>query len=146
MRRQPVGQTRQVVVFSHDDRLADAVRRLPRPPTVWEVQRHEQPVVKLVPSADPVARYLDDARAVLRDRHMPDELRHEVVATCCRGALEAAAHAKIRSARLGRGERHAIVEDALLIAGTTHKKVTLAVFDNPARGNEIFPRLNREGR
>ena len=77
---------------------------------------------------------------------MPEELRREVVATCCRGALEAAAHAKIRAVRLGRGERHAIVEDALLIAGTTHKKVTLAVFDNPARGNELFPRLNREGR
>ena len=141
-----VARTRQVVVFSHDDRLADAVRRLPRPPTVWEVQRHEQSEVQLVPSADPVARYLDDARAVLRDRHMPEELRREVVATCCRGALEAAAHAKIRAARLGRGERHAIVEDALRVADTTHKKVTLAVFDNPARGSELFPRLDREGR
>ena len=66
-----VARTRQVVVFSHDDRLADAVRRLPLPPTVWEVQRHEQPEVRLVPSADPVARYLDDVRAVLRDRTCP---------------------------------------------------------------------------
>jgi hypothetical protein len=141
-----VARTRQVIVFSHDHRLADAVRRLPRPPTVWEVQRQERSEVRLVPSADPVARYLDDARAVLRDQHMPEDLRREVVATCCRGALEAAADAKIRAVRLGRGERHAVVEDALQVADTTHKKVTLAVFDDPARRSELFPRLDREGR
>lgn len=141
-----VARTRQVVVFSHDDRLADAVRRLPQPPTIWEVQRQEHSDVRLVPSADPVARYLGDARAVLHDRRMPEELRREVVATCCRGALEAAAHGKIRAARLARGERHAVVEDALQDADTTQKKVTLAVFDDPARGSDLYPRLNREGR
>ena len=59
-----VAADRQVVVFTHDDRLADAVRRLEIPATVWEVQRGERSTVELQRNADPVSRYLDDARAI----------------------------------------------------------------------------------
>jgi hypothetical protein len=138
-----IARTRQVVVFTHDDRLADAVRRLPEPALVYEVRRRERSEVQVITSTDPISRYLSDARAVIKDAEMPDELRREIVANCCRGALEAAANAKVRRVRLGRGDTHADVEDALAKAPKTHDKVTLAVFDDPRRGGELFPHLDR---
>jgi ABC-type hemin transport system ATPase subunit len=139
-----VAQTRQVVVFTHDDRLADAVRRLTVPATVWEVCRRDQSRVALRPCADPVDRYLDDAYALAKADDMPENLRRELVATCCRGALEAAAQAKVRTIRLGRGDTHVDVEDALARARTTNQQLTLAVFDDPLRGSELLPRLNQQ--
>lgn len=141
-----IAKTRQVVVFSHDDRLADAVRRLPDPAHVFEVQRRERSRVAVVPNSDPISRYLSDATAVIKDDAMPDDFRREIVASCCRGALEVAAHAKVRRVRLGRGDTHAEVEDALAKAIKTHDKVTLAVFDDPNRHGDLLSRLNLVGR
>ena len=142
-----IAKTRQVVVFSHDDRLADAVRRLPDPARVYEVQRRERSQVHVVPNSDPITRYLSDATAVIKDEDMPDDLRREIVANCCRGALEAAAHAKVRRVRLGRGDAHADVERALAKADKTHDKMTLAVFDDPDLGSKLLatpePRCGR---
>lgn len=140
-----IAKDRQVIVFSHDDRLADAVRRLPDAAHVYEVVRGGRSQVQVVPNADPISRYLSDARAVIKDPDMPDDLRREIVANCCRGALEAAAHAKVRRVRLGRGDAHADVDRALAAARTTHDKVTLAVFDDPARRRDLLPHLARTG-
>ncbi|MDQ3885856.1 MAG: hypothetical protein M3308_02285 [Actinomycetota bacterium] len=138
-----LARTRQVLVFSHDDRLADAVRRLPDPVTIWEVSRRERSRVELRRSIDPVDRYLRDARALVKTANMPDELRRELVASCCRNALEAAAHARVRAIRLGRGEQHTDVEDALAEAHTTSEKMTLAVYDDPRRGGELMRYLHQ---
>ena len=140
-----IAKDRQVIVFSHDDRLADAVRRLPDAAHVYEVQRGARSQVQVVPNHDPISRYLSDARAVINDSDMPDDLRREIVANCCRGALEAAAHAKVRRVRLGRGDAHADVDRALAAARTTHDKVTLAMFDDPARHRALLPHLARIG-
>ncbi|TWF75643.1 RecF/RecN/SMC family protein [Pseudonocardia hierapolitana] len=136
-----IAKDRQVIVFSHDDRLADAVRRLPDAAHVYEVQRGARSQVQVVPNHDPIRRYLSDARAVINDSDMPDDLRREIVANCCRGALEAAAHAKVRRVRLGRGDAHTDVDRALTDARTTHDKVTLAIFDDPARRRALLPHL-----
>jgi hypothetical protein len=42
-----VARTRQVVVFTHDDRLPSAVRQPQLPATVWAVTRRERSVVAL---------------------------------------------------------------------------------------------------
>jgi len=137
-----IAKSRQVVVFSHDDRLSEAVRRLPGPAHVYEVQRREQSQITLVSNSDPISRYLSDATAVINDDAMPEDLRREIVANCCRSALEVAAHAKVRKVRLGRGDAHLDVESALAKALKTHDKVTLAVFDDPSRGGRLYPHLN----
>jgi recombinational DNA repair ATPase RecF len=139
-----VANSRQVVVFSHDDRLADAVRRLPDPARILEVRRCEQSRVTVVTSSDPVERYLSDAYAVIQDKELPDDLRRTIVACCCRGALEAASQAKVRRVRLGRGESHTDVDAALAKAVKTHTKVALAVFDDARRDRDLYARLNRD--
>jgi recombinational DNA repair ATPase RecF len=139
-----VALTRQVVVFTHDDRFADAARRLATPPTFWEVRRRPRAAVEVVHGSDPVDRYLADARALATTKEMPPDLRGELVVNCCRGALEAAAHRKVRAVRLAIGAAHADVEDALTLARTTHAKLTLAVFDDPDRAGDLLTRLNRD--
>ena len=53
---------RQVIVFTHDDRLADALRRLMLPTTILEVVRREGSKIEIEPNLDPLQRYLADAR------------------------------------------------------------------------------------
>jgi hypothetical protein len=140
-----VAEKRQVIVFSHDDRLADAVRRLELPATIWEVQRREHSAVALRPCDDPVTRYLDDARAIALTQELPLDLRGELVASCCRSAIEAACVARTRRVRLQRGDQHAEVEAALAAATTTHMKATMAIFDDPNRGGDLLKRLRAVG-
>lgn len=140
-----VALTRQVVVFTHDDRLADAVRRLELSATIWEVTRGERSVVEMRRSDDPVARYLDDARAMALTAALPADIRSQLVASCCRSAVEAACHATIRATRLAAGRTHAEVEAVLAEATTTHKKAVLAVFDDPDRGGDLSRRLAAAG-
>ncbi len=136
-----VGITRQVVVFTHDERLVEALRRLRLTATVWEVCRGEESVVRVRMSDDPVGRCLTDARAMRVDEDLPDALKAELVASCCRAALEAAAHARFRRARLGRGMPHAEVERELECALTTRQKIALAVLDDAAEPAKLLPHL-----
>ncbi|WP_143116178.1 AAA family ATPase [Lentzea xinjiangensis] len=136
-----VALTRQVVVFTHDERLVEALRRLRLAATVREVCRGEGSVVRVRTSDDPVGRCLDDARAVRGDEDLPEALRAELVASCCRAALEAASHARFRRERLGRGTPHAEVERALECALTTRQKIALAVFDDLSATAELVPHL-----
>jgi hypothetical protein len=98
-----LAEKRQVVVFTHDSRLPDAVRNLDVDAQVIEVVRAEQSVVTLRPGFDTVRRYLDDAWAVARSIDVPDDVRAPVVAEPCRSALEAACHRVIWRKRLAHG-------------------------------------------
>ena len=79
-----VGKDRQVLVFTHDDRLPEAIRRLQLPGVIWEVTRREGSVVELTENDDPVSRFLDDARALARTTELPEDARAVVVAGFCR--------------------------------------------------------------
>ncbi|KOV79036.1 hypothetical protein ADL03_38675 [Nocardia sp. NRRL S-836] len=137
-----VGLTRQVVVFTHDERLVEALRRLRLTATVWEVCRGEESVVRVRMSDDPVGRCLNDARAMRVDEDLPGALKGELVASCCRAALEAAAHARFRRARLGSGMPHAEVERVLECALTTRQKLALAVLGDVAESAKLLPHLD----
>ncbi len=128
---------RQVIVFTHDDRLPEAVRRLGIDATVWEVARREGSVIELRACLDPVRRYLDDAHALARaESDLPARVARHVVPSLCRSALEAACAEAVKRRRLGRGERHADV-DALLEAVTSPAQwVALALLDDPGRAAE----------
>jgi recombinational DNA repair ATPase RecF len=136
-----VGQTRQVVVFTHDDRLPSAVRQLQLPATMWAVTRRERSVVSVKKTADPVERYLDDARAMARTRQLPEDVRAVAVAGLCRGALEAACFEVIRARKLAAGVPHADVDRAIESAHTLHHVVALALFGSTTRGGDVLGRL-----
>jgi recombinational DNA repair ATPase RecF len=140
-----VGRTRQVVVFTHDDRLPSAVRQLQLPATMWAVTRREGSVVSVKKTADPVERYLDDARAMARTRQLPDDVRAVAVAGLCRGALEAACFDVIRARKLSAGVPYADVDRAIESARTLHHMVALALFGSTTRGGDVLDRLRELG-
>jgi hypothetical protein len=138
-----VGQDRQVVVFTHDDRLPEAIRRLQLPAVIWEVTRREGSVVELTKNDDPASRYLDDARALARTTELPEDARAVIVAGFCRSALEAACHEAVRARRIKAGVRHADVEKELVAAPKLRQLLALTLLDDVDRGGDVTSALRQ---
>lgn len=138
-----LAEHRQIVVFTHDSRLPDAVRRLNLDNAeIIEVVRAERSMVTLRPGGDPVSRYLDDAGALARTGDMAEDVRGPVVADLCRCAIEAACHRVIWRNRLGRGVPHAKIEEAIENSNRLTTTAALALFDDPDRGSDVLRRIN----
>lgn len=140
-----VAQARQVVVFTHDDRLPAALRQLQLPATVWAVTRRERSVVTLAKVTDPVSRYLDDARALTRTEQLPSAVRAVAVAGLCRGALEAACIEVVRTREFAAGVPHDAVERQLESAHSLQDMMALALFGSSSRGGDVVARVRELG-
>jgi hypothetical protein len=137
-------RSRQIIVFTHDDRLYEAVRRLGIAATVMEVTRREGSIVEVREALTPVERHLDDARALTRAADLPADAAARVVPSFCRMALEAAAIDCIRRRRIGRGEGHADVEELLGRVNRLTVFMALALFDDGNRGGDVLGLLHRQ--
>ena len=122
---------RQVIVFTHDQRLPDAVRRLRIEHRVLAVRRRERSVVTCTPEGDPVQQHLKDAWAVLLTEELSDESRRLVVSGFCRQALEAACVDAIWRARTATGRDHAETDQDVGRAHKLNDKLKLVLLDNP---------------
>jgi recombinational DNA repair ATPase RecF len=140
-----VAADRQVIVFTHDDRLPEAVRRMGIDATITEVTRREGSVVELRPSLDPVRRQIEDAMAIARTPEVPDATKQQVVPGYCRSAIEAACVQSVRRKRLGAGESHQDVETAIDGLSTVTTYLALALFGDAARGGDVAGRLGQWG-
>lgn len=138
-----VAQQRQLIVFTHDERLPESVRRQQIEARVVEVSRRANSVVECRPIGDPVMQYLDDARALALTDDIPADAASVAGSTFCRMAIEAACSEAIRRRRIGRGELHADCEDALIGARTFIQKLALAVFDDARRGGDVMRHIDR---
>lgn len=133
---------RQVIVFTHDERLPEATRRLSLDAAVLEVTRRAASVVEVRVALDPVERYIDDARALSRSEDVPAQVVERVVPGFCRHALEAACMQTIRRRRLAAGSSHAEVEDALRRCTTLTTFLALALFDDETKGSQVLTSIN----
>jgi hypothetical protein len=140
-----VATTRQVIVFTHDDRLPEAVRRLGIDAHVLEVTRREGSVVEVREGRDPVSRNLADAGDVASSRALPPLVAQQVVPGFLRGAIEAACVEVLRRRRLGRGESHAQVEALLAANPKTASLLSLALFDTASKGADVAPAIRKWG-
>ena len=138
-----VAQERQVVVFTHDERLHESIRRLQIPAQVVEVTRQSGSQVACRTVADPVAQYLDDARALQHTDDLPPEAAARALPSFCRLAIEAACTEVLRRRRIGRGEPHSDTDEVLNDARTLMQKLALALFDDVGRASEVLSRLNQ---
>ena len=141
-----VARERQVVVFTHDERLPESVRRLQIPAHVIEVVRRLGSDVVCRPIRDPVTQYLRDAHALLRTDDLPPGAAARAVPLFCRLAMEAACTDAFRRRRIGRGEPHADTDEVLNAAHTLMAKLALALFDDAGRTGEVLARINRSDR
>jgi hypothetical protein len=134
--------TRQVVVFTHDLRLPDAVRQLMIPATVIEVTRRHGSVVEARVVGSPVKRYFDDAMAIVKTEDLPVEVQQRLVPGFCRSGVEAACADAVRRRRLKAGAKHQDIEAALEDAETLRKRLALALFDDLAKAGDVGKSLN----
>jgi ABC-type Mn2+/Zn2+ transport system ATPase subunit len=144
---QKAAATRQVVVFTHDDRLAETVRRQGIPTTIIEVTRRERSAVEVQQALDPVSKYLNEAFAIAKTQGLPAQAARRVIPGLCRYAVEAACMEAVRRRRLAKGENYAAVEN--LLAEASHRLTNLAaltLFDDPERGGDVLASLQKAER
>jgi energy-coupling factor transporter ATP-binding protein EcfA2 len=139
-------RTRQVIVFTHDDRLPSAIRRLAVDAVVMEVTRRPGSIVDLQPSDDPSSRSLRQAQGLCLDEALPPQLLAKVVPGLCRTAVESVLMDGALRQLLGRGERHAEVERRIDEARSLTERAALALFGDGTRGGDVYGRLNTHGR
>ena len=138
---------RQLIVFTHDDRLPESLRRLRIEHTCKQVTRRPGSMVEVREKRDPVVQYFLDARSVARDSDLPEQVARRVIPGMCRDGLEAACVEAVRRRRLGRGEPHSEVDDLLERTRTLKQKASLALFDETGRGgNDISERITGKWR
>jgi hypothetical protein len=137
-----IARYRQVLVFTHDDRLPEAVRRLGIPAHILEVTRRPESVVRIRQALTPVERMLKDADDLCLDDSVPEDVAAQVVPGICRFAVEAAFTEAIRRTQLRAGKRHAQVETEIEAANTLTKRAAQAMFADASKGGDVLPRLN----
>jgi hypothetical protein len=140
-----VAAARQVIVFTHDDRLPEAIRRLGIDATVLEVTRQLESHVAVRRSMDPAERALEDAGAVGADNKLSTEVMARVVGPLCRTAVEAVLTDIARRKLLQAGRRHHEVGKALSDARKLRQKAALAMFADVDRAGDVMGTLNRHG-
>lgn len=137
-----VAHSRQVLVFTHDDRLPEAVRRLGITARILEVTRRRDSAVSIRPMLTPVDQQLKDASDMCADRTLPQGVAERVIPGLCRLAVEAAFTEATRRRQLRAGQRHADVEARIEAADKLTKKAALAIFGDTDRGGDVLPRLD----
>ena len=138
-----LGNDRQVVVLTHDDRLPQAVRRLDMEATIIELVRREQSVVELRAAFDPVRRHIEDALAVAQSKNLPPET-YRVVPGFCRLALEAAAREAVTRRLAHEGKPYEEIEAALERPTTLLMWLALAFLEDETRAGDVMAYLNRQ--
>jgi recombinational DNA repair ATPase RecF len=141
-----VATQRQVIVFTHDERLAEAVRRLKISARIWKVDRSEGGVMGVALSLNPVDQALKEARDLLKDSKLPEVVAVKVVPNLCRQAIEAACDEVIRGRRMAAGMRASEVDRLLQDAHRVISRLALAMFDNADRHGDVMARLARVDR
>jgi hypothetical protein len=137
--------SRQLIVFTHDERLPEGVRRLAIDARIMRVQRRAQSKVEIVAARPPSDRYIGEAFAIAKAEELPAEVKNRVVPGFCRSAIEAASASRIRRRLLADGVPHAEIDERL--AGLTSLGAWLAeAFGlSVAQGNDIRERIAKLG-
>jgi len=137
---------RQVIVFTHDNRLAQAVRQLSIPATILEVTRRPGSAVDVRPCLDPVEQVLRDAGALAADDSVPGAVASRVVSGLCRTAVEAAFAEAVWRRELRAGRGHTQIETDLEAASTRlNFLAALALTGDASKGGAVLPKLNGWG-
>jgi hypothetical protein len=128
---QELAVDRQVIVFSHDDRLPAAVRRAKGKATILEVTRGTKSVVVVGDALTPATRYLDDAYALAADADVPDSAKDKVVPSLCRMAFESTAYDVFGARSLAAGATRESIEATWDKAKKLSQRLALALHMDP---------------
>jgi len=139
-----LARDRQVVVFTHDDRLPAAIRRSKTPARVVELTRAANSVVMVSESSKPAKRMLDDAFAIAADRAVPDAIKKAAIPVLCREAFESTAWDVFATRALTSGTSRTEVDETWNSATTTRMRLSLAIGPNDDAAMDTW--LDGDGR
>ncbi|OBF48798.1 hypothetical protein [Mycolicibacterium monacense] len=122
-----IARTHQIVVFSHDDRLASVIRETGVDARLIEVVRDSGSKVKTRLNIDPARRLIDDAFAMIQDKNLADEVKGRVAPNLFRMALETAARQSHYARQSNAGTPRSVAEEQWQSAKTTRQRLALAV-------------------
>lgn len=122
-----LAEDRQVIVFTHDDRLPAAIRRSQAPAVIVEVSRSANSQVSVQEASNPAKRLLDDAFAIAADNGVPMEIKKVAVPVLCRDALEGTAWDVYAARELAAGHTRADIEATWAKAKLTKSRIGLAL-------------------
>lgn len=138
-----LARTRQTLVFTHDERLLESLRRLRRPARVWQVQRAPRSTITLVSRREPAAQALEDAALVLSVPSLDPRIVGRLVPGFCREAVEARLVGILRRRWIGAGVSHTEVEERLAKHRGLRSLAALVLFDDARAGREVDGALAR---
>ncbi|MFT9535290.1 AAA family ATPase [Mycobacteroides abscessus] len=122
-----LAKTRQVIVFSHDDRLPAAIRARSVTAQLLDVTREQGSRVVVKENDLPADRYVADAEALILDDDMDELVKRKAVPGLFRMAIEAAAHQRYFSERATAGAVYHESDATWEAARTTQRRVALTL-------------------
>lgn len=122
-----IARTHQVIVFSHDDRLASTIRETGTDARLIEVIREMGSKVTTRDNVNPAQRQVNDVFALLMDKDLPEEIRMRLMPGLFRLAVEAAAKQAFYTKSALAGKSRAESEKAWTSAMKTGQRLALAV-------------------
>lgn len=122
-----IAQTHQVIVFSHDDRLASVIRETGVDARLVEVVRETDSKVTLRDNINPALRQVSDVFALIKDDRLADDVRARVLPGLFRMAVESAAKQAYFTKQSLAGQPRAAFEQTWMSAKKTVARLALAV-------------------
>ena len=137
-----VAESRQLIVFTHDNRLPESLRHLDIQHHCLEVRRSVKSKVTIAEKRDPVIQYFFEARSILKDNDIQEDIARRVIPGFCRSGLEAACVEAVWRRWLGKGKKHQAIEQKLFEAKKLSQKASLALFDDVNKGGKVFGKIS----
>lgn len=126
-----IAKTHQVIVFSHDDRLASVIRDTGVDARLIEVVREKGSRVTVRDNVNPALRQVGDIFALIKDDKMPDDIKGRAAPALFRMALESAAKQAFYAKEALAGHALTESEGRWLSAKKTSNRLALAIHDDP---------------
>jgi recombinational DNA repair ATPase RecF len=122
-----IAKTHEVIVFSHDDRLASVIRETGVDARLVEVVRETQSRVIVRDNVNPATRQVNDIFALVEDGRLSDDIKAKVLPGLFRVALESAARQAYFAKQSLAGRGRAEFEREWLAAKKTRPRLALTV-------------------
>ncbi|MCA4725789.1 AAA family ATPase [Mycolicibacterium fortuitum] len=126
-----IAKTHQVIVFSHDDRLASVIRETGVDARLIEVVRETGSRVTVRDNVNPALRQVGDIFALIKDTKMPEDIKGRAAPALFRMALESAAKQTFYAKQALAGRALTESEDKWASAKKTSSRLALAVHGDP---------------
>ena len=138
-----VAEDRQVIVFTHDDRLPSACRRLDLSADIIEITRQSESRVSASFAEHPAEKAIGDAYALAKTERLPPSLKQQIVPIHCRRAVESQVQDLTWRRLLRDGKTHDEIEQILDEADTTVSLLSLLLFGQGRSPADVYERVDQ---